>query len=51
MAHGVTRTMSQGLTPMIRNFRQFRLAANEVKLSGTAIDMIVDQRAMAMGEI
>lgn len=49
--HGLTSTFRDGFLPMIRNFKAFRLAAEEVKLSGTALDMVLDSRAMAMADI
>lgn len=49
--HGLTSTFRDGFVPMIRNFQAFRLAANEVKAAGTALDMILDSRTMAMADI
>lgn len=49
--HGLTSTFRDGFLPMVRNFRAFRLAANEVKQAGTALDMVLDSRAMAMADI
>lgn len=50
-AHGIVRTLKDGIVPMVRNFRQYRLASEEVKLAGTALDMVLDSRAMSLGEI
>ncbi|MGN7750561.1 hypothetical protein [Sinorhizobium sp. 22678] len=50
-AHGLTSTFRDGFIPMVRNFRGFRLAAKEVKQAGTALDMILDSRAMALADI
>jgi hypothetical protein len=50
-SHGLTSTFRDGFIPMVRNFRAFRLAAQEVKDTGTALDMILDSRAMAMQDI
>ncbi|WP_234840516.1 hypothetical protein [Sinorhizobium meliloti] len=49
--HGLTSTFRDGFIPMIRNFKGFRLAAKEVKQAGTALDMILDSRAMALADI
>lgn len=49
--HGLTSTFRDGFLPMIRNFKAFRLAAEEVKLSGTALDMVLDSRTMAIADI
>ncbi|GLS41581.1 hypothetical protein GCM10010869_71780 [Mesorhizobium tianshanense] len=50
-AHGLTSTFRDGFVPLVRNVRAFRLAAQEVKDAGTALDMILDTRAMAMADI
>lgn len=49
--HGLTSTFRDGFVPMIRNFRAFRLAGEEVKSAGTALDMVLDSRTMAMADI
>jgi hypothetical protein len=49
--HGLTSTFRDGFVPMVRNFKAFRLAAGEVKAAGTALDMILDSRTMAMADI
>jgi len=49
--HGLTSTFRDGFIPMVRNFRAFRAAAQEVKMAGTALDMILDSRAMALADI
>lgn len=49
--HGLTSTFRDGFIPMVRNFKGFRLAAKEVKQAGTALDMILDSRAMALADI
>lgn len=49
--HGLTSTFKDGFLPMVRNFKGFRLAAQEVKQAGTALDMILDSRAMALADI
>jgi hypothetical protein len=51
MVHGIARVARDGLVPMLSNFRQFRLAAREAQLAGTALDMVLDTRAMAMADM
>jgi hypothetical protein len=51
MVHGLTSTFRDGFIPMIRNFRAAKLAFNEVKLAGTALDMVLDSRTMAIADI
>jgi hypothetical protein len=50
-SHGIMRTFGDGIIPLFRNFSGTRLAAREVKLAGTALDMVLDSRAMNIGEI
>lgn len=49
--HGLVSTFRDGFIPLVTNFRGFRLAAQEVKQAGTALDMVLDSRAMALGDI
>lgn len=49
--HGLVSTFRDGFFPMVRNFKAFRLAAGEVKMAGTALDMVLDSRTMAMADI
>lgn len=51
MAHGVLRTVGDGLVPMLRSWSTARLAMGEVKLSGTALDMVLDSRAMRIADV
>jgi hypothetical protein len=51
MTHGVLRTFGDGFIPMIRNFKAYRLASKEVKLAGTALDMVLNTRANALAEL
>jgi hypothetical protein len=51
MVHGLTGAFRDGFMPMVRNFKAFRLAADEVKAAGTALDMVLDSRTMAMADI
>lgn len=48
MAHGLMRTFSDGVLPLVSSFKQYRMAADEVKLAGTALDMINNARTMSM---
>jgi len=49
--HGLTSTFRDGFVPLVKNFRAVRLAGNEVKAAGTALDMMLDSRVMAMADI
>lgn len=49
--HGMTSTFRDGFVPMIRSFKAYRAASEEVKLAGTALDMVLDSRVMAMADI
>ena len=51
MVHGMSRTLGDGLRPLLTNFRAFRAAAEEIKLAGTALDMILDTRTMQIADI
>lgn len=51
MEHGLTSVFRDGFVPLVKNFRAFRIAAQEVKDAGTALDMVLDNRAMAMADI
>jgi hypothetical protein len=52
MTHGVKRFFGQGM-PLFDSQAKalWRLSAQEVKLAGTALDMVLDSRAMAMADI
>lgn len=49
--YGLTSTFKDGFLPLVRNWKGFRLAAGEVKAAGTALDMVLDSRAMALADI
>ena len=49
--YGLTRTFRDGFVPLVTNFRSFRLAADEVKAAGTALDMVLDSRVMALADV
>jgi len=51
MVHGLTRTVGDGLAPLVTNLNGFRLAAEEAKLAGTALDMVLDTRAMQLVDV
>lgn len=51
MVHGLGRVLGDGVVPLIKDFKATRLAAEEVKLSGTALDMILDTRSMAIADV
>lgn len=51
MVHGLTRTIRDGVIPMIRNFKTFRVAANEAKLAGTGWDVVLDTRALSLADL
>lgn len=51
MQHGFTRIFRDGFAPMVANWKTYRLAAEEVKMSGEALDMVLDTRAMSMADI
>lgn len=51
MTHGLTSTFRDGFLPLVTNMRAVKLAAQEVKLAGTALDMVLDSRTMAFADI
>jgi hypothetical protein len=51
LVHGMKRFIQDGLVPLVSDFKTFRLAAEDVKLAGAGLDMILDSRAMALGEL
>ncbi|WP_456085337.1 LPD3 domain-containing protein [Magnetospirillum molischianum] len=51
MVHGMTRVVGDGLAPLVRNVRGFRLAAEEAKLAGTALDLVLNTRMMKMADV
>jgi len=51
MVHGILRTLRDGVLPLITNFRGFRLAAQEAKRAGAALDMVLDSRAMELADV
>jgi hypothetical protein len=51
MVHGLQRYLTDGLVPLVSNFKAFRVAAEEVKLANTALDMILESRAAGIAEL
>lgn len=51
MYKGLAPLMKDGIGPYIRNFKAARLAAEEVKLAGTALDMVMDSRTLAIADV
>lgn len=49
--HGFTRCLKDGLMPLVKSFNTYRLAAEEVKMSGTALDMVLDSRGLALSDV
>lgn len=48
--HGM-RTFRHGVVPLIRDFKTFRAATQEVKLAGAGLDMVLDSRALAISDV
>jgi len=51
MVHGIDRTMKAPMDAIMKGTKGFKIAAEEVKLAGTALDMVLDSRAMAIADI
>lgn len=51
LKHGLTSTFRDGFAPLVTNMKAVKLAGAEVKAAGTALDMILDSRAMSIAEI
>ncbi len=49
--HGVRSYFMDGLTPLVANLKAVKLAGEEVKLAGGALDMVLDTRAMALADV
>ena len=49
--NGLTTTFRDGWRPFITNLKTARLAAKEVKLAGTALDMVLDTRNLAVADL
>lgn len=51
LKHGLTSTFKDGFVPMVKSWRSFKAAAGEIKAAGTALDMVLDSRAMSMADV
>lgn len=51
MVHGMSRVMGGGVAPLLKGLKTYKAAAREVKLAGTALDMVLDSRAMQIADI
>jgi len=51
MVHGMARVYGRALLPYLANLKKVKLAAEEVKLAGTALDMALDTRVMSIADI
>lgn len=51
MVYGLANTLRDGWLPMIREFKAARLAAKEVKMAGTALDMVLDTRSRSIADL
>jgi hypothetical protein len=51
MVNGMLGTFRDGLVPLFRDFKAVKLAAEEVKMAGTALDMVLDSRTMQLADI
>lgn len=51
MVHGVTSYFGDGLRPFVGGLPQIKMASGEVKLAGTALDMVLSSRAMAIADV
>ena len=49
--HGLTSTFRDGFAPLVSNMKAVKMAGQEVKAAGTALDMVLDSRAMSLAEI
>ena len=51
MVHGVSRTMKDGVVPLITNMKGIKAAGKEVRSAGGAFEMELNNRTMSMHEI
>jgi len=51
MVHGFMRTFKAGVVPLVTNLRALKLAGNEAKMAGTALDMVLNSRANNLMEL
>lgn len=50
-SHGISRVFGDGLFPLLRNWSGARIAMQEIKTAGTALDMVLDSRAMNIADV
>lgn len=51
MIHGLSNVMGKAILPLVTQSKLWKPAAKEVRLAGTALDMILDSRAMQLADI
>lgn len=51
MVHGVTGFFGDGIRPLITNMKAVKMAGEEVKMAGTALDMILHSRIQAIADV
>lgn len=51
LVHGLTRTMRAAFQPLLRGMKPMKLAAKEVKLAGTALDMATNDRILEFADL
>lgn len=51
MTQGLMSTFRDGLVPFLTDLRAVRLSAQETKLAGTALDMVLSSRAMSIADV
>lgn len=51
MTQGIQSYFRDGIMPLFRELENVKLAAQEVKLAGTAWDMVLDTRTMAIADV
>jgi len=49
--HGIGNTMTDAVTPMMKNMKAFKAAAEEVKDAATALDLVIGDRIQSIGDI
>lgn len=50
MRYGI-HAFTEGWVPLVTNFSAIKMSAREVRLAGTALDMVRDQRAMELADL
>jgi hypothetical protein len=51
MVHGLAPYMSEGIAPIIRNFKAFKMTVNESKLAGIVVERELQHRMMAYSSL